>query len=103
MGALHAPKVTSLIMVRPEIRKPLPTKSLLEDTDGVLRLLEDTDGVLRPPHSTFESFERRKEWTKQGNPLVTTTRRGSLQLSPSADVRSSDDVIAFKVHRTPFS
>ena len=49
-------------------------------------MLEDTDGLLRPP------FVR----GGRSNPAAWPLGAGSLLLSVSADVRSSDDVIAFE-------
>ena len=48
-------------------------------------LLEDADGLRRPPYTG-------RAWR---NKSVPSPRCGSLLRSPSADVRSSDDAIAF--------
>ena len=59
-----------------KIREPLPTENLLEDTDGLLLSGEGSN----PPAAS---------------------RRSSLLLSVSADVRSSGDVVAFEGSTAP--
>ena len=65
-----------------EIRKPLPTEHVPEDTDG----------LLRPPEREGVG-EATQQW-----PLGAVACSSCAALSVSADVRSSDDVIAFEGH-----
>ena len=71
--------------ILPEIWKPLPTENLLEGTDGLLPPLAPS------PTSRVEVGGRGGDANHQ-RPLGAV---GRCSLSLSADVCSSDDVIAF--------